>query len=205
VVQSTISDVERGRGASLSLDVWHRTFLALDRDLHFDATRDPRQEPADAGHLAVQELILRLARASGRAGSFELPTKPSEAWRSTDVCIRDDGNRALILVECWNTLGDVGAAARSTNRKLAEADALAAAVTGQRPYRVTGCWVLRATKRNRELVTRYPELFNARFPGSSSGWVRALQDGAAPPEEIGLLWTDVASTRLFPWRRRPTR
>ena len=205
VVQPTISDLERGRGASLSLDVWQRTFLALDRDVRFEATRDPRDEPADAGHLAMQELLLRWHARLGAPARSKLPTKPAEPWRSTDVGIRHDRHRVLILVECWNTFGDIGAAARSTNRKLAEAATLRRAIGEDNAYRVAGCWVIRATIRNRELVSRYPELFRARFPGSSAGWVQALTDGGVPPDKVGLIWTDVAGSRLFPWRRRSTR
>jgi hypothetical protein len=92
-----------------------------------------RRPPRDAGAAAA------LARATGRTGSFELPTKPAEPWRSTDVGIRDDRHRVLILVECWNTFGDIGAAARSTNRKLAEAATLRRAIGEDNAYRVAGC------------------------------------------------------------------
>ena len=52
-------------------------------------------------------------------------------------------------------------------------------------------------------VDRYPELFASRFPGSSRGWVDALTKGTPPPGQPGLVWSDVAGTRLFAWRRRP--
>ncbi|HET7676557.1 MAG TPA: hypothetical protein VFK38_01740 [Candidatus Limnocylindrales bacterium] len=104
-------------------------------------------------------------------------------------------------MECWNSLGDIGAAARATSRKAAEAADMAVAVGGERPYRVATCWVLRASARNRALVARYPEVFAARFPGSSVRWVRALSAGQEPPVEPGLVWCDAAATRLFAWRR----
>jgi hypothetical protein len=110
----------------------------------------------------------------------------------------------LLLIECWSLIGDIGAAARSTSRKLAEAEATAMGLWGERPSRVAGCWVVRATKRNRELVSRYPEVFRSRFPGSSSEWVRAITTPSAdPPTEPGLVWSDVAASRLFAWRQRP--
>jgi hypothetical protein len=118
------------------------------------------------------------------------------------VGLRDDGRRFLVLVECWNTIGDVGAAARSSARKVAEAEAAAIAFGGDRPHRVAACWVVRATRTNRELVQRYPEVFRSRFPGSSLGWVRALVAGAPPPVEPGLVWSDVGATYLIAWRRR---
>ncbi len=202
VTQSTVSQVERGLGGTLSLDTWQRLFASLGRRLILDAARDAIEEPADAGHLRIQELVLRLARARGVRGNFEVPTRVADPSRSTDVAVRDDRARTLILVECWNTIGDIGLAARSTNRKLAEAAELAVAVGGGRPYAVAGCWVVRATARNRALVARYPEVFASRLPGSSERWVRALNIGGPPPAEPGLVWCDIDATRLFAWRRR---
>ena len=105
-------------------------------------------------------------------------------------------------MECWNTIGDVGAAARSSTRKVAEAAEVAIALGSGRPLTVAGCWVVRASARNRALVARYPEVFAVRFPGSSVGWVHALTRGAAPPLEPGLVWSDAGATRLFAWRQR---
>jgi transcriptional regulator with XRE-family HTH domain len=202
VSQAEISRLEAGRATRAPIEHLIRVALIFERRLTIDESRDPGEEPADAGHLIVQELVLRLARQAGHTGTFELATKPVEPWRSADVGIRDDPHRVLILTECWNFIGDIGAGARSTSRKVAEAEMLAVAVGGERPYRVASCWVIRATRRNRELVARYPESFASRFPGSSSGWVLALETGAEPPEKPGLVWTDVKATRLFPWRRR---
>jgi transcriptional regulator with XRE-family HTH domain len=203
--QATLSRLERGRGGSLSLDSWQRVALALGRDLRIELSRDPLEEPADVGHLGIQELLLRLAARVGMKGSFELPTRPADPARSADVGLRDDRRRRLILVEAWNTIGDIGAAVRSTDRKLVDAARLAVAVGAERPYAVHGSWIVRATARNRELVGRYPHVFATRFPGSSAGWLRALTAGTPPPAEPGLVWCDLAATRLFAWRRRPAR
>ena len=183
------------------MDVWQRAFTALERDLSLIVSRDALEEPADAGHLAVQELVLRTGRRAGYQGSFELPTRPADPRRSTDVGLRDDRRRRLLLVEVWNTFGDIGAAARASSRKVTEAEGLAA-TSSDEPYLVATCWVVRATRRNRELVARYPELFERRFPGSSARWVRALTQGTEPPSEPGLVWADARATRLFAWRRR---
>jgi len=200
--QAAISRAERGLGGGLTLDAWQRIGLALDRPLVVSFQRDVSGETADAGHLAMQELVLRLGRAAGFSTSFELPTRPAEPWRSADVGLRDDPGRRLILVECWNTIGDVGGAARASERKRAEAEALAVSRWGEAPHGVGVVWVARASARNRALVARYPEVFAARFPGSSRAWVQALRDGTAPPTEPGLVWCDLAATRLFAWRRR---
>src|SRR4051794_12334445 len=65
--------------------------------------RARRASGADRGHLAIQELMLRLAKQLGVARFFELPTKPAESTMSADVGWRDDNRRVLILNECWNT------------------------------------------------------------------------------------------------------
>ena len=200
--QSTISRLERGQGGQLSLDAWQRVALALDRSLRVELNRDPNEEPADAGHLAIQELVLGLGRAAGHRRSFELPTRPADPSRSVDVGLRDDARRWLLLIEAVNTIGDIGASVRSSSRKLAEAEALAATLADGSGYTVFSCWVVRATARNRALLGRYPEVFAARFPGSSVRWVQALTAGRQPPAEPGLVWCDVSSTRVFPWRRR---
>ena len=202
VAQSTISVLERGLGGTLSVDLWQRLFVALGRRLEITAGRDPLAETADAGHLAIQELVLRFGRAAGYQRGFEVPSRPADPSRSTDVGLRDDRRRVMLLVECWNTIGDLGAAARAASRKLAEAEAIGVAQGGGRPFTVRGVWVVRATARNRALVARYPEVFAARFPGSSAQWVAALTTGATPPQQPGLVWSDVAATRLFAWRRR---
>ena len=197
-----ISRAERGLGGGLTLDAWQRIATALAIPLGITPQRDALAEPSDAGHLALQELVLRVGRAAGHRGLVELATKPAEPWRSIDVALVDDALRRLAVVECWNTIGDVGAAARSSARKVAEAEAMAAARWGEASYRVGSVWVVRATARNRALVARYPELFAARFPGSSRAWVAALATAAPPPAEPGLVWAGLDGGHLFSWRQR---
>jgi len=205
ISRSSVSALERGFGGGQSLDTWQRVSIAVGTPLIATLQRDPMEDTVDAGHLAMQELVLRLGRGAGYARSFELVTKPAEPWRSTDVGLRDDRRRVLVLGECWNSVGDVGAGVRSTTRKVAEAEQYAVAMWGDRPHRVASVWIVRATKRNRELVARYPEVFATRFPGSSRGWVAAPTTGGDPPAEPGLVRADGGATRLFAWRRRTAR
>ena len=198
----SISRAERGLGGGLTLDAWQRLGLALGMPLLVGLQRDPLADTPDAGHLAVQELVLRVGRAAGYRGLVELPTKPMEPWRSIDVALVDDTQRRIVVVECWNTIGDIGSAARTSARKQAEAADLAVARWGEAPHRAGLCWVVRATARNRALLARYPEVFAARFPGSSAAWLEAITTRAAPPPEPGLIWASVDGTRLFAWRRR---
>ena len=195
-------EIERGEGASAPVRTWHALFGAVGAEVRFTVAADPLATPVDAAHLDIQELLLRHARLAGRVRRVELPTRPSDAWHSSDVAVIDARQRCLILQGAWNTFGDLGAAARSTNRKAAEARDLAASLADDgQPWRVATCWVVRATRRNVALVRRYPEFFAARFPGSSQRWVKALTEGAGPPADPGMVWCDVAATRLFAWRR----
>lgn len=204
ISRSRYADIERGEGATAPLETWTRIGAALGRPLAVAFSRDIEQpEPRDAGHLAAQELVLRLARSNGRATSFELPTRPADPARSTDVGLRDDALRTLILLEIWNRLDDMGAAARATDRKVAEAAAQAAFAGGDdQPFRVAACWLLVDTAANRRLVARYPEILRTRFPGSSVRWVAALTSGTAPPAEPGVAWVDPRAGRIVPLRLR---
>ena len=185
----------------MTLDALQRVAIGLGLTLRVTLSRDPLTDTADAGHLAMQELVLRLGRRGGYTGSFELATRPAEPWRSADVGLAAAPQRRLIQVECWNTFGDIGAAVRSTMRKHAELKDLAIARWGVGAD-VGVVWVVRATARNRALVARYPEVFGRALPGSSRRWVDALTLGAPPPAEPGLVWADVGGTRLLAWRRR---
>jgi transcriptional regulator with XRE-family HTH domain len=202
--QSEVSRLELGDGDGAPIRVWLALAAALDLRSTFEYTRDWRDEPDDAGHLAIQELLLRLARAIGALGSFELRVGRTDPAHSIDVCLRDDSRRRLIVEEAWNTIVDIGAAARSFHRKLEAAADVAVAIGGERPYAVHGVWVVRATRRNRALVARYPEVFERHLPGSSRRWVDALMAAGEPPAEPGLVWCDPAATRLFAWRRYST-
>jgi transcriptional regulator with XRE-family HTH domain len=194
-----ISRIERG-ASHLDIEQLERLSIALGVPLNVGFARDPRLETADAGHLAMQELVIRLGRASGYKPDFELPTKLAEPWRSVDVVLRAEARRTMICIECWNVIGDIGAAARSSARKAAEVDALATGFWGE-GVRAALVWMVRATARNRALVARYPEVFASHFRGSSQQWVAALTAGAAPPNEPGLVWCDLSATRVWAWRR----
>jgi len=202
-----ISEIQRGQGASASLETWVKLGKALDRPLAVSFSRDIHApEPRDAGHLAAQELILGLARRHGRRADFELPTRPADPARSIDVALRDDIARVLIVVEIWNRLDNVGAAARATSRKVVEAEGPAIVAARNGPaYRVAICWLLVDTIANRQLVARYPEILQSRFPGSSVGWARCMSEGSAPPDGAGIAWIDPRSGRIVPMRLRSRR
>ncbi len=202
VHQSSISRLELGRGERVPIGLWAAIGVALGRSLAVTFSRPlgETRGPVDAGHLAMQERLLTLARATGRTATFELPTRPADPSRSIDICVRDARHRVLIIEEAWNTFGDLGAAARSTNRKLAEATDLAATIDDGPPYRVAAVWVVRPTSANRALLGRYPAIFKAACPGSSRRWMNAVLSTEPPPQACGLVWLDPASGRVTEWR-----
>ena len=199
VGRMVIGRAERAVG-QVEIETLERVALALDVPLTLGFGRDGLQDVADAGHLAIQELILRLGRATGFEGQFELATRPNEPWRSIDVVLGSERRRMVLAIECWNTIGDFGAATRSSRRKAAELQDLAIGRWGPEG-RAGLVWVVRETARNRALVARYPEVFATAFTGSSRGWLATLTAGAEPPTAPGLLWCDVATGRLHAWYR----
>jgi transcriptional regulator with XRE-family HTH domain len=207
ISRSHLAGIERGRGVRIPLDVWIALGLALGRPLAVSLSRTlAAPQLADAGHLALQELAISLARRHGWRASFELPTRSSRPGGSVDVAVRDDVTRRLHLWECWNSLRDLGEAARSTDRKVAEAAALAASFgtpdDPRGPYSVHACWLVRPSAANHALLRRYPGILSSRFPGSSLTWARSIETGSPPPAEPGLVWCDPASGRIVPVRWR---
>jgi hypothetical protein len=204
--RARLGEIERGEGVGAPLGSWIALGFALKRPLAVSFSRAIEQALRDAGHLAIQELVLAAAERLGWLRHFELPTRPAMPGLSVDVLLRVDALRLLVIVEIWNRLEDVGAAVRTTHRKQAQAAALAASVGGDAgPYAVATCWVLRDSAANRDLVRRYPAVFRTAFPGSSRAWVDVFERGRRPPDGPGLVWADPATGFGALHLRRSTR
>ena len=204
ISQALLSKMEAGRAIGTRPELWFALGAALDRYLRFEFVRDPLTEIADAGHADMQEALLRLTKPCGWQGGFELPTRAADPSRSIDVPLLDRVGQRIVIGECWNTFGDLGAAGRSSRQKQSMANEAAVALGGDDgPYQVGLCWIVRDSKRNRDLVARYEHIFEALLPGSSLAWVKALTvAGAMLPSEPGLVWCDLRATRLFARRMR---
>lgn len=195
--QSEISHLERGNGAGTSIATWVAIGIALERPIAIGFGRDVGEPLNDAGHLAAQELVIRLARAAGWRVSFEAPSNPRDPRHATDLMLERPGS--IILVEIWNRLDDLGAAVRSSDRKVAD-------VGARDQASIRSCWLLVDTAANREIVQRYPAILRARFEGSSKAWLDALAGRLPTPAPIrpGLLWIDPRTGRLRELRLRET-
>ena len=168
----------------------------------FEFARDPQSDLADAGHLDIQEMLLRLTLARIWERMFEALSRTWGSDRSIDVRLLDRSGRRLVIAECWNTFGNLGEATRSSDRKVRDAQEQAVAIAGDGPPLQVGLvWIVRDTAANRATVAKYEHIFATRFPGSSQLWVKALTVPGAPmPSEPGLVWCDLRATRLFAHR-----
>ena len=196
--QTRVSSIERGLGVGLPLEVWVALGLAIGQPLAVSFSRSTRPEDAlaDAGHLEIQEYLLEIGRRNRRQGAFELPTRPNDPAQSIDVCHVDTTHDCVVIEEAWNRIGDLGAAARNSLRKVAEMERQSAT------SRVALCWIVRDSYANHAIVRRYPEVIATRFTGSSAAWVAALENGKDPPFESGFVWFDPSRRRLRALRLR---
>ena len=160
----------------------------------FIEARSGADLPRDIVHLRGQQSIIAFARRGGWLARAEYPIDPiARRSRSIDVYLERTDRREIAVVELFDFVADGGDAMRGLADKVAEVRA--ADRTGMH---VQGLFVLRATRRNRELVGRLRDVIRGRFPGSSAAWVAALFDPDRPmPDCDGFVWASVDASRLF--------
>jgi transcriptional regulator with XRE-family HTH domain len=203
ISQSMWSLLERGEDPHATLSTWNRAAMAVDTSLAaYLRESSAAHLPRDAVHLRYQELILRTAAPGGWSGLAEAQLDPDpRTSRSGDVLLQRRPEFAL--TEIWDWFNDVGAALRSWPRRLDALERFAIArMVGDQPLPiVSGCWVVRATRRNKRLIADHRLLFRASFPGSGHAWLAALGDRAVPmPTSSVLLWVSVSGERIYPAR-----
>lgn len=211
VVQGTISAIELGRTATVSLLVLVRVASACGDEVHAYLERaSGTDEPRDIAHVRAQSLIVDLATPGGwRATPEARIDGMADRSRSIDVLLERSRPREateVAVIEVIDWLADLGAALRDWDRRLARVEERTIATRTREGDsstlvpRVSGCWVIRATKRNRALVSELRALFRARFTGSSRAWLAALETGSPMPVDPALLWINVKGDRIWPAR-----
>ena len=215
LAQTTISRMERGTASSLSLRSWVRAADCVGTDLKaYLAGATSADRPRDAVHLRTQELVASVALSGGWGSIPEFAiddaargSRSLDLWLERQLIVRPV---EVIANEIQEWFDDVGARFRDWDRRLERVRQLALATrTIEGPEglllpRVSGLWVIRSTRRNREVVREHANLFRGRFPGSSDAWLASLRGSAPIPEAPGILWASVDGTRLFA-RHQPRR
>lgn len=195
VSQGFWSLLERGGATSASLETLAACAAAVGaRWTAFLEATPGSQQPRDIAHLRGQQTIISFA---SKGGWRARPEHGIDAWahrsRSIDAFLERPEEREIAVVELFDFLVDGGDAMRSMTDKLAAVRRQVASDT-----RVSGLFVLRATRRNRVLVNELRDVIRARFPASSTAWIEALARTDRPmPAEDGFVWASVDGSRLF--------
>ncbi len=205
--QSGWSRLERDGDARYTVATWDRAAHAVGARLHaYIEGVSAADRPRDAVHVKNQELLIRMALGGGwRSLPEEAIDREVSRSRWADVLlsrrrVREPAEYALMEVIDW--FDDVGAATRAWGRRLeaVERYAIGRMLPGddQPLPRASGCWLIRATQRNRALVGELHNFLRARFPGSGRAWLAALTNRATPmPSDPALLWVSLNGDRLF--------
>ncbi len=213
--RSTWSGLEVARDGRVTLATVDRAAMALGTRVRaYIEHASSASQPRDATHLRHQELIVRTASSGGWTALPEAALdRDARTSRAADVLLERANEYAI--TEVWDWFDDVGAALRDWDRRLDALDryaiarlGLATGSTGRggsagepaAPPRVGGCWVVRATRRNRLLISEHRHLFRARFAASGHAWLEALITSRPMPDASALLWVSVDGRRLFPAR-----
>lgn len=163
-------------------------------------------QPRDAVHLRHQELLIRTAVPGGwRALPEEQIDREARTSRWGDVLLhrRLGTVDEYSLFEIFDWFDDVGAHTRDWLRRLDALERYAIArMRDDNLPQTGGCWIVRATVRNRRLIAEHRAFFESRFGGSGHDWLLALSSPLPRPSQPALLWVSVDGKRLFPSRLR---
>ena len=204
----TWADLENRRTGRFTLATHCRAAMAINSELvAYIKETSAADQPRDAVHLRNQELLLRTAAPGGW---HSLPEEPidrearTSRWGDALLHRRRATLDEYALFEIFDWFDDVGAHTRDWLRRLDALERYAIArMRDDTLPKTSGCWIVRATTRNRLLIAEHAAFFRARFPGSGEAWLSALRSTDAPmPTLPALLWVTVSGDRLYPSRLR---
>jgi DNA-binding XRE family transcriptional regulator len=200
IAQPYYSRIERGLELGVSLVTLASCAAALNVQLAaFIEALPGATLPRDMEHLVRQNLVVVEATPGGwTSGPEALIRGDGPRPRSIDVLLVRPARREAAVTEIWDLVDDGGAVMRGLDAKVeATRERLGPAWHGE------GLLLVRATHRNRALISQLKALFDAKYPAPSSGWLKALRDPATPmPTSAGFAWTGVKGDRLVAARLR---
>ncbi|HUR15686.1 MAG TPA: helix-turn-helix transcriptional regulator, partial [Candidatus Limnocylindrales bacterium] len=203
ISQSLWSQLESARSTGWTLLTWDRAAHAVGASFEaFIRGASAADQPRDIAHLKAQELVIRTSRAGLWASLPEQNIdRDARSSRAADVLLHrhiPPRPPEYGLMEVFDWFPDVGDPMRAWSSRLDAVERLAIARMGDDLPQVGGCWIVRATQRNRQLFNELAGIFTARFPGDPNAWLRALADpGSRMPKDAALLWVSVSGDRLF--------
>jgi transcriptional regulator with XRE-family HTH domain len=194
ISQPSWSRLERGFAAVATIETIATAAAAVGMELAAFIQDAPGADlPRDIEHIRRQELVGKLACRGNWQPMPERGIDPmASRSRSIDVYLERPERREAAVVEIVDLIDDVGAVYRGLADKVA-------AVAREHPgWATAGLLLVRATRRNRDLVAELDTTFSARFPARSRDWLKAIQHPDAPmPQTDGLAWTSVRGDRLI--------
>jgi len=201
-----LSRMERGRGASASLEAWESALSAAGLELD---VRPVAGTESTLRSLAWSRRCLRvvvdLAGRGGWLSHAEIEAHSSGFTHGVCVRLTRPDRREIVIVSIRDLIP-------SADQAIAHLDAMLHDARREFDgWLVVGMLVLEAGTANRRAISERHELVSRRFPRSGSALIGALRMPAYRlPREDSLVWAVQGPTRLIPnglyrSRHRPSR
>jgi transcriptional regulator with XRE-family HTH domain len=185
----TVSRLESGRLASVTVAVARRVFDALDARLDVRVLWHGGEldRLVDRRHAAMAEAVSARLRAGGWTVAAEATFSIYGERGSVDILGWRPGPNAVLVVELKTELTDLQALISGVDRKRRLAP-LIARERGWTPTTVVGTWVLVLdTRTNRRRLAAYSSLLRSTFPVDGRGVDAWLRAPGAPLAALGFL------------------
>jgi len=171
VSQSVVSNIERGRLASVSLDTLRRVASEVDvvvtLTAHWRGGQGDRL--IDRAHASLVDFVIAALRGAKWEALPEFTFNHYGDRGSVDVLAWHPGERILLIIEVKATLTDLQDLLASLSKKLRVVPEAARKELGWDPNHIARVVVVAATNLNRAVVARHAATFDTSFPVRSRG------------------------------------
>jgi transcriptional regulator with XRE-family HTH domain len=192
VSQRWVSELERGRVGSASVDAVERVCRALDILVNFDLRwrGGDLDRLVDRDHAAIVNYLVGRLKRWGWDVRVEYGFNHYGDRGSVDILAWHPRERVLLIVEVKSRLTDLQQMLGSLDRKVRVVPRAFAidkpfAADGRPPTRTDVLLVVLGTTANRNVVARHPDIFDSAFPDRSPGLVVRLR---RPVRPLRALW-----------------